>query len=77
MARSRVAVKKDTKTFRITPTLFKRLAHLAVDEGKRVSDLVQEAIEQFLDNRQTRSDKNSKEMEEQLGPSGQKNVERH
>ena len=61
MPKSEKGVKKDTKTFRIAPALFKRLAHLAVDEDKRVSDLVQEAIEQFLDNRQARDQKNSKE----------------
>lgn len=66
MPKSRGGVKRDSKTFRIAPALFKRLAHLAVDEDKRVSDLVQEAIEQFLDNRQTHDQKNSKEPEAQV-----------
>ncbi|KWT92163.1 MAG: hypothetical protein H7843_10245 [Nitrospirota bacterium] len=49
MARERDGVQRETFSTRLNPELLKKLKYLAVGEGKKLNELIEEAVVLLLD----------------------------
>ncbi|MCG6551362.1 MAG: ribbon-helix-helix domain-containing protein [Candidatus Magnetominusculus sp. LBB02] len=49
MARQRDLVQRDTFSTRLNPELLKKLKYLSIEEGKKLNELIEEAVTMLLD----------------------------
>lgn len=54
MARPKKKIKRESYSVRLNPDLIRTLKHMAVDENKTVSELIEEAISMLLEKDKTR-----------------------
>ncbi|MBF0456520.1 MAG: ribbon-helix-helix domain-containing protein [Nitrospirae bacterium] len=49
MAREKDSIQRETFSTRLNPELLKKLRYLAVEEGKKLNELIEEAVVMLLD----------------------------